>query len=62
MMDWNAFGLGCAWILAGMWTLEWYDPEGVHDDLVMGMQPSWIQLGVSPLLWPLTLILMILRR
>ena len=62
MIDLYVFLCGSAWVVTGMAVFSWVDPEGKHDDLVMGADYNIIQFWISAVLWPLTLLLIWLRK
>ena len=62
MTDLYLFLSGSAWVVTGMALFAWFDPEGEHDDLVMGDDYSIVQFGIAAVLWPLALLAMWLRK
>jgi len=56
------FLLGAFYLLGGLTLINLADPDGVHDDLVTGLNPSWAHLWLALLLWPVTLLAMLWRR
>jgi hypothetical protein len=61
MTDIYLFLSGVGWMMVGMWVFAWVDPEGEHDDILMGSEGSLLQMGIMLALWPITLIAMWLR-
>ncbi len=63
MTDLYPFLSGIAWVITGMGVLGWIDPDGNHDDLLMGPAAgSLFQMGVMLAIWPVTGLVMLHRK
>ena len=62
MIDLYVFLCGSAWVIIGMGLFGWVDPYGDYDDLVIDGDYGVFQFAVALILWPLTLLLIWLRK